>query len=186
MEFSGAEPGPPQYALVSYIPEALGRFLNGMRCELVPSCRLLSHVTVLPPRVLNDPVSVLVEALDVALREIPPFEVGLGPVMRFPVTDVVYIAVAEGRDELERVHGRLNQGALAATEPFHFHPHVTLAQEVEPDRIEDTFRSATTQWTEWPGERSFPVERLTFVRNGGGEGWVTVAEFDLAGQPSPR
>ena len=40
------------YGLVAYINGTLGNFLYNLRQELVPSCRLRSHVSLLPPRLL--------------------------------------------------------------------------------------------------------------------------------------
>ncbi len=39
-----------QFALVSYIPDPLGNFLDRLRLDLVPGCSPHAHVTVLPPR----------------------------------------------------------------------------------------------------------------------------------------
>ena len=40
------------FALVIYIPDPLGRFLDDLRTELVPGCNPHAHVSVLPPRPL--------------------------------------------------------------------------------------------------------------------------------------
>ena len=40
------------YALVIYIPDPLGRFLDHLRRELVPAYKPHAHVSVLPPRPL--------------------------------------------------------------------------------------------------------------------------------------
>src|SRR5450756_2278998 len=40
------------YALVIYIPDPLGRFLDDLRRGLVPECNPHAHVSVLPPRPL--------------------------------------------------------------------------------------------------------------------------------------
>src|SRR5215472_12727665 len=42
----------PVYALVIYIPDPLGKFLDELRRELVPGCNPHAHVSVLPPRPL--------------------------------------------------------------------------------------------------------------------------------------
>ena len=38
------------YAVVCYIPGALGEFITRLRESLVPGCTAQSHVTILPPR----------------------------------------------------------------------------------------------------------------------------------------
>ena len=40
------------YALVIYVPAPLGRFLDDLRRELVPTYKPRAHVSVLPPRPL--------------------------------------------------------------------------------------------------------------------------------------
>ena len=40
------------FALVIYIPDPLGRFLDDLRKELVPDYQPHAHVSVLPPRTL--------------------------------------------------------------------------------------------------------------------------------------
>ena len=44
------------YALVSYIPGALGEFLDRLREELVAGCDPHAHITALPPRPIAGPV----------------------------------------------------------------------------------------------------------------------------------
>ena len=41
------------FALVIYIPDPLGGFLDDLRRELTPGCNPHAHISVLPPRPLN-------------------------------------------------------------------------------------------------------------------------------------
>ena len=169
-----------QYALVSDIPDPLGDFLNRLREELLPSCRLLSHITLLPPRILMANPAMLERAFHDAVRLIPPFSVELGPVEVFDDTDVVYLSVKRDVGEhIQRIHDHLNQGLLKGEENFPFHPHVTLAQEIPDGRLKETVELATRRWQEWAHNRSFRVDTLTFVRNVDPNTWMTVAEGDL-------
>ncbi|MCC7156812.1 MAG: 2'-5' RNA ligase family protein [Bryobacterales bacterium] len=176
---SGDDAGPSLFAVVCYVPEELGEFLNRLRCHLVPSCSLLSHITLLPPRTLTAPVAELVSSVGHGLKGVKPFSLELGPVEKFPVTDVVYLSVARGRPQLETIHRTLDAGPLASEEPFPFHPHITLAQEIAGGQVESTFATAAQHWNEWKGSRSFAVDRATLVQNCNGSGWATVAEYDL-------
>lgn len=176
---AGEDSGPSLYAVVAYVPAELGEFLNGLRGDLVPRCSLLSHITLLPPRTLSAPIPELVESVGRGLHGVRPFHLGLGPVEKFPVTDVVYISIAAGRSHLETIHEVLDSGPLASPEPFPFHPHVTLAQEIAPGNVQTTLAEAEAQWRNWRGSRSFPVDRATLVQNRNGSGWMTVAEYDL-------
>jgi 2'-5' RNA ligase len=169
------------FALVAYIPGPLGAYLNELRAELVSENDLVSHLTVLPPRVLAAPEDQLAAQLETRLSKTPAFEVALGKVEIFPLTDVIFLSVEGGRGAIEEVHDELDRGDLQFDEPFEFHPHVTLAQEVEPDVLLTTYRLAQTRWEQCPHPRSFSIEKLTFVRNVNGEEWRTVSEHTLAG-----
>jgi len=168
-----------QYALVSYIPDALGAFLNRLRAELVPGCRLLSHLTLLPPRMLSSLLPQLVEQLNERLAGSPSFQVELADVEMFPVTAVVYLAIRDGRDCVEALHRELNSALLSSNEPFQFQPHITLAQQMPPGQAAEALELARRRWREWRGERIFAVEHLTFVRNVDCEAWETISEHPL-------
>ena len=168
-----------QYALVGYIPDPLGAFLQRLRAELVPGCRLLSHVTLLPPRELAITQSELVETLSATVSQIPSFELGMGDVAVFPSSNVVYLSIAAGRKRLQQLHHGLNSGLLEAEEPFAFHPHVTLAQDLPIESIEAVVHRARRAWEGWTRSRSFFLERLTLVRNVNLNHWEMVSEHPL-------
>src|SRR5450432_1462898 len=88
------------YALVIYIPDPLGRFLDDLRRELAPSCNPHAHVSVLPPRPLGVDWQVAGEQVRGLTDTQPPFAVELAEVRIFPVTDVIYIEVGAGALEL--------------------------------------------------------------------------------------
>jgi 2'-5' RNA ligase len=173
-------PGLTQFALVAYIPGPLGSFLTRLRSELVPASRLLAHVTVLPPRVLDAPPEVLTRHLDARLRRMRAFELEPGGIEIFPLTSVIFLSLIGGRGFMEAMHEELNQGILEADELFEYHPHITLAQQVPPDQVLSAYDRACARWGQWKRPRHFPVETLTFVRNSGGAGWETVSEHTLS------
>lgn len=180
MQISLAPNGAPRlYALVGYIPEPLGAFLNQLRRELVPGCQLLSHVTLLPPRLLTSPEPDIVQDLSEALSQLPALELEAGGVEMFPVTDVVYLDIKTGRRQLTDIHRHLNRGLLAFDEPFEYHPHVTLAQQMDPEAVAGVMERAAAAWNGWKGARRFAVEKLTFVRNVDPQSWTTVSEHPL-------
>lgn len=173
-------PGETQFALVAYIPAPLGDFLTRLRTELVPASRLMAHVTVLPPRVLDAPADVLSRYLETRLRRMRAFELEAGNIEIFPLTSVIFLSLIGGRGAVEDMHEELNRGALEAGEWFEFHPHITLAQQVPADEVLSVYDRARTRWGQWKRSRQFPVETLTFVQNVGGRGWETVSEHNLS------
>lgn len=167
------------YALVSYIPGALGEFLNELRASLVPTCHLLSHLTLLPPRILSAPVEKLEDSLEEKLPKIAPFEVVLGPIEVFEKSNVVYVSLRSGQVEALDAHQRLSRDVLAYREPWEYHPHITLAQEFPLERFEAVLAEARAKWDAWEGPRSFRVEDLVFVKNRNVNCWEALAEYRL-------
>jgi 2'-5' RNA ligase len=167
------------YALVIYVPDPLGRFLDDLRRELVPGCNPHAHVSVLPPRPLLANWHVAGGQVQAVTAKRPPFSVELGEVRIFPVTNVIFIEVAAGREELTAMHDGLNADALTFEEPFVYHPHVTLAQEIPPGEVQAVYELAQRRWREFPGERVFQADRAAFVQNTMGNCWIDLAEFGI-------
>jgi hypothetical protein len=167
------------YALVIYIPDPLGGFLDDLRRELVPGCNPHAHVSVLPPRPLPagwQAASDQVQGFTAGLR---PFPVELGDVRIFPETNVIYIGLRSAEEELSAMHDALNGNALAYDEPFTYHPHVTLAQEIPPGEVAAVYELARRRWQEFQGERGFLADRVAFVQNRVGNCWIDLANFAL-------
>jgi 2'-5' RNA ligase len=164
---------------VIYIPDPLGRFLDDLRRELVPEYKPHAHVSVLPPRPLavdwrtaSGHVRALAEAWT-------PFEIELTGLAVFPVTNVLYLEVGAGDAELRRMHTAMNSGVLKFHEPFPYHPHITLAQEVPRESVELLHQVAHQRWRDYTGSRSFRAERAAFVQNTMDDLWVDLAEYPL-------
>lgn len=167
------------FSLVTYIPDPLGSFLDRLRQELVPSCLLRAHVTVLPPRPLSTDPRTAWSQICRQVREFAPFRICAGEVEIFSISSVIYLTVKEGFAELCRLHEQLNTDTLAFGEPFPYHPHITLAQQLSPEQIEGVYELARRRWAEFPHERCFRVERLTFVQGTVSNSWVDLAECPL-------
>jgi 2'-5' RNA ligase len=167
------------YALVSYVPGALGEYLDRMRVELVSACVAQSHVTVLPPRDLKISQSSAQLELEQELSEFPPFDVSLADVDVFRSTTVIYLAIGTGAAELRQLHGRTNRNGLAFAEEFEYHPHVTLAQKFPIVELEAKFELAARRWREWRHGRSFRIDHLTFVQNTTQDRWQDIADISL-------
>lgn len=187
-DLDGASPSfPQQFAVVSYISGPLGGFLSRLRSRLVPGCSLQPHITLLPPRSVPHAPALLSEELEDLAARIPAFEVTLGEVEIFPITDVVYLSVRAGWQELVHSYATLSAGKFRAREAFAFHPHVTLAQHTAAGVSPlETARQARLAWRRWKGIRSFPVETLSFVRNVESGSWETVSEHPLSPLELPR
>jgi 2'-5' RNA ligase len=173
--------GVNSFALISYLPDPLAGYLDSLRCELVPRCQARTHVTVLPPRPLAEglPESAWRDLNDY-LNDFPPFRVELTSIDVFQGTNVIYLSVGAGFRELERMHKALNRGHLQFAEPYEYHPHVTLAQQLLPEQVEAAAALARRRWREFPSSHSFTVDGLTFVQNTVKNRWADLERRTLS------
>jgi len=167
-----------QFALVIYIPDPLARFLDELRLELVAGCRPRAHVTVLPPRPLRD-VGAALEQARIMSPEFPPFEIEVGDLEVFPKTNVIYISLRRGEEQMRGMHDAMNTGPLAFAEPYPYHPHITLAQEFDPADTPRLLTLARERWQAYAGPRSLRAETVTFVQNTAGNCWLDLEECAL-------
>jgi len=167
------------FALVIYIPDPLGRFLDDLRRELVPGCNPHAHISVLPPRPLAVDWQVAGEHVRECAGNWAPFDIVLGRIRIFPVTNVIYLELGEGEQEMFRIHAAMNSQALTFDEPFAYHPHITLAQEFPAAQLEELVARAAFLWKEWKKERRFVVDRLSFVRGVDLSNWEILSEHEL-------
>jgi 2'-5' RNA ligase len=180
----GAEPI-NSFALVTYIPGELGEFLDRLRRDLVPTCIPRAHVTILPPRPLLVSPEEAWEHMYPRIKDFPAFEIEARDVEMFESTSVIFVGVGAGRAELRTMHDRLNGGPSGFAEPFAYHPHITLAQDLRPEEVEEIRRKAEIRWAEYSGERSFSVDTVTFVQNTTRNQWLDLAHCQL-GVPSVK
>ena len=162
-----------------YLPEPLGRFLDDLRCELVPQDKPHAHVSVLPPRPLAVDWLIASEQVRSLTETWSPFEIELTNIEVFPVTNVIYLELGAGAAELRRLHTAMNSRALEFHEPFPYHPHVTLAQELPASEVTAAHALARRRWQSYQGKRNFRAERAVFVQNTLQNCWIDLVEFGL-------
>jgi 2'-5' RNA ligase len=173
----------PRYALVAYVRNAVGEFVENLRQELHPDLpHLPAHVTILPPRCLHGGELSALETLEDICSQAEPFEVTLGDVETFvPVTPTVFIRVAHCAHRLHELHGRLNTQALSANEEWPFMPHLTVVKLSTEELAQQAYIFSRDRWAQFAGSRHIPISELTFVREREQNCWV-----DLAGVPLGR
>lgn len=168
------------FALVSYIPGPLAAFLDSLRLDLNPDCRPHAHVTVLPPRPFTGEIAEALEHLTEEAHLVEPFEIVLGDIEVFPVTNVIYLSLKCGEPQIRHLHGLMDSGSLKYCCPFEFHPHITIAQEVGAAGVQEAARLARDRWACYTGPRSFFVNSLSFVQNVAPLVWLDLAKVPLA------
>lgn len=171
----------PRYALVAYVRNAAGEFVENLRRELHPDMpHLAAHLTILPPRPLQGTESSALEILERLCGAEEPFEVKLGAVETFiPVTPTVYIRVDGAAPRLCALHSRLNTEALAFCEEWPYIPHLTIAKMSSAQPAQHAFEVARERWEKYLGSRRILLERLTFVREDAQNCWVDLAPIPL-------
>ena len=172
-----------RYALVAYVKNPVGEFVERLRRELHPELpHLAAHVTILPPRCLRGSELSALETLEEICGQVSPFEVVLGEVETFvPVTPTVFIRVAHAAYRMRELHDRLNTNSLAAEEEWPYMPHLTIVKMSAETQADEAYVIARDRWAEFEGSRRIEIKELTFVREQDANHWI-----DLAGVPLGR
>jgi 2'-5' RNA ligase len=171
-----------QYALVAYIRDAVGEFVENLRGEIHPAhAHLPAHITVLPPRLLQGSETEAISLVESVCETASPFEVSLGDVENFmPKTPTVFIRVAFAAYRLRELHDRLNIGVLAYDEQWPYMPHLTIAKVDTLEYAATALDIARQRWARFSQPRKVVVEELTFVRQGDDSNtWVDLAPIPL-------
>jgi 2'-5' RNA ligase len=167
------------FSLVAYVPQPLAGFIERLRQEIQPGCTARSHLTFLPPRPLQIPLDQIRSQLEAGLRNQPAFRAELCEVRVFPVSQAVHLSVGAGRAEAIRIHDVLHHGDLCCMEFFEYHPHVTLAQDLDSRQVAAVTELAERRWQEYRGPRDFLVDLVTLVQNTLENRWINLGEFHL-------
>ncbi|MFP5319751.1 MAG: GNAT family N-acetyltransferase [Acidimicrobiia bacterium] len=165
--------------VVLLIPPPVRREVDAFRRALGDGTygRVPAHLTLVPPVNVNE--ANLGEALTVlrdAAAATRPFSVHLGPPTTFlPVNPVLYLPlVGEGRSAVFALRERVFKAPLARTLTWPFVPHITLADEAEPERVAAGERALC----DYGAEVFF--ERLHLLREEPGRVWEPFADAAFA------
>ena len=131
------------------------------------------HITLLPPSQLHlDELDAVREHLETTAAACAPFEVVLRGTATFrPVSPVVFVQVARGISECELLQSAVRTGPLRRDIAFPYHPHVTVAHDVEEvalDRAELVLR-------DW--EATFTVKGFSLYEHGADGVWRPREDF---------
>jgi len=167
------------FSLVAYVTQPLAGFIERLRQELEPGCAARSHLTFLPTRPLEIPLEQIRSQLEAGLRNQAAFRVELCDVRVFAISHAVYLSIGAGWAEATKIHEVLHRGDLSCRECFAYHPHVTLAQDLDPEKIAAVAEQAERHWKEYSGPRDFLVDHVTLVQNTLENRWTNLGEFAL-------
>jgi 2'-5' RNA ligase len=172
-----------RYALVAYVKDPIGEFVENLRRELHPDLpQFAAHLTLLPPRPLQGTEDAALQVLAGVCGQVEPFEVALGDIDTFaPTTPTVYIRVAHAASRLRNLHDQLNTQVLSFAEEWPYTPHLTIAKLHSAAAAEQALQIARDRWQQYPGSRRILLDRLTFVREESQNCWVDLAPLRLGG-----
>lgn len=183
----GATMDPAQYAIVAYLRDPVGEFVEGLRREMHPKhAHLPAHISILPPRPLRGTETEALEQMEHVCELIAPFEITLGEVATFaPTTPTVFIRLARAAYRMRELHDRLNTGPLHADEPWPYMPHLTIAKMDTQEQSVRVLEEARCRWDQYSLTRTVVIEELTFVRQAGPDRWADIAPVPLGRRMAP-
>ncbi|RBY93209.1 2'-5' RNA ligase family protein [Blastococcus sp. TF02A-30] len=167
--------------VVVAVPEPWAQLLVDWRAKVGdPQANLVPpHVTLLPPTEVPvaERSAVSAHLADVARRH-AAFDMHLSGTGTFkPVSDVVFIAVARGIGNCELIANDVRSGPLERELAFPYHPHVTVAHDVDPDMLELAYAGLADLQAE------FHVGHFTEFEQTPGGAWAIAHEYPLTGPP---
>lgn len=164
------------------IPEPYAAELRTWRESLGDaSARLVPpHVTLLPPTaVTTDRLVDVEEHLRLIAETETEFEMHLRGSGTFrPVSPVVFVNLARGISDCERLEAKVRSGPLDRVLGFPYHPHVTVAQEVPEEALDRGYDALATF------EARFTVWGFTMFERGTDGYWRPQRDFAF-GVPLP-
>ncbi|WP_265520905.1 2'-5' RNA ligase family protein [Oerskovia flava] len=136
------------------------------------------HITLLGPTVLDaDELAVARTHLAAVARGGEPFQVHLKGSASFrPISPVVFVQVLEGFEECERLESRVRSGPLFQRLRFSYHPHVTVAHEVDDAALD----RALVEMADY--EAAFDVSGIHLYEHGDDGVWRPQQHFALGGR----
>ena len=167
------------YALVAYLQGPLADFVDNLRHGFTPGCTHRAHVTLLPPRPLSGGVDEAIAHCEAVLRNAEPFDLQASGVSVFETTEVIKLSVGSGVEKLHRLHHELNRGPLRHAEKYDYEPHITLAQDIPTERLQDCLQQAREAWREIGPAATFLLNVCTFVQEVECDCWRDLAAVRL-------
>lgn len=165
------------------IPEPFGSELQAWRERLGdPNAgRIVPHVTLVPPTsVAAEDLPEIEESLRAVAAREQPFEIRLrGSATFLPVSPVVFVSLAVGIAECERLARRVRSGPLDVATRFPYHPHVTVAHDLPPAALARAFDAMAAY------QAQFEVWGFTLFERGPDEVWRPQRDFSFGGGGLP-
>jgi 2'-5' RNA ligase len=169
----------PTIGVAVAIPEPWGQQLQDYRESVGDTSAALipTHITLVPPTELTEQeLSQVEEHLGTVAEGQAPFRVHLRGTGTFrPVSDVVFVSLAEGIASCEQLASAVRRGPLDVDLCYPYHPHVTVAHDVAEASLDRAFEELAGF------ECSFEVDAFHLYVHDEVEGWRPDRTFPLEG-----
>jgi 2'-5' RNA ligase len=169
------------------VPQPFGGHLQRWRQRLgdPEAMRVPPHVTLLPPTgIPHERLPVVEEHLRRIAADEHAFTITLRGTGTFrPVSPVTFVQLAAGISDCERLESRVRSGPLHRDLKFNYHPHVTVAQDIDDTALERGFQELATF------AATFEVWGFTLFEEGRDRVWRPQRDFlfgDALPGPPPR
>ena len=135
---------------------------------------IVAHITLVPPTQVADEehLAAILAHLQVQASAMEPFPVVLEGAGTFrPVSQVVFVPIVEGEPQVRAAEAAVRRGPLDRALNFPYHPHVTVAHDLEEDWLDQAHEGLQAY------RAAFEVDRLSLFIQGADAVWRPVGEF---------
>lgn len=182
MVVSPAQPPTATAGVAVPVPEPWGAQLQRARVGFGDDRALgiPTHITLLPPTPM--PLHALPDLrthLGQVAAQHPAFTVVLRGTGTFrPISDVVFVQVAQGISGCEVLERQVRSGPVGAAPAFPYHPHVTVAHDINRPGLDRAFSELADF------SCAFEADVLRLYTHGGDQQWRCDSDFILASPSS--
>ncbi len=145
------------------------------------------HITLIGPTAISgEEFQAIDRHIATVCAAVSPFRVHLRGSATFrPVSPVVFIQVVAGISSCEKLEGSLRTGPLAQDTKFNYHPHVTVAHNIEDELLDQAFNKMAFY------EAEFEVANVHLYEHGEDDVWRSILRYPLgsaldSGLPVPE
>lgn len=165
-----------EYAVIMFLPDNIDQIVHPFRERFDPLYnQVSSHITVVFPFTTNKSIDSLSLSIKSALQDCPPIPIELESIDDFyPDSAVIYWKLRENKHLCELYY--LLYSKLEIPIPYKIYvPHVTLAREISPHRVE----MVKDKIVSYLPKESFYLSTVDLVTPLADFKWVSVRTFSL-------
>jgi 2'-5' RNA ligase/GNAT superfamily N-acetyltransferase len=135
---------------------------------------IVAHITLIPPMEVADEqhLAEILAHLQAQAAEMEPFPLVLEGAGTFrPVSQVVFVPLADGELQVRACEAAVRRGPLERPLVFAYHPHVTVAHDLEAQWLDQAHEALLAY------RAAFEVDRFGLFVRGGDAVWRQVLDF---------